>query len=66
MSIIRESFIPGVAEIAQAQRMLAAAAAQPGGVFAFEGRMVDEPVLRHARKTLARAGHSPLQDHPAG
>jgi citrate lyase subunit beta/citryl-CoA lyase len=66
MSVIRESFIPGVADIAQAQRMLAAAVGQPGGVFSFEGRMVDEPVLRHARKTLARAGHSPLQDHPAG
>jgi len=54
MPVIREAFVPGPAEVAQAQRMLAAAE-QHGGVFTFEGRMVDEPVLRHARKTLARA-----------
>jgi citrate lyase subunit beta / citryl-CoA lyase len=56
MPIIRESFIPAPAEVEQARRMLAAAG-QSGGVFTFEGRMVDEPVLRHARTTLARAKH---------
>ncbi|MGO2741841.1 MAG: hypothetical protein ACTIAP_12665, partial [Cellulosimicrobium funkei] len=37
--------------------LLDAAAANPGGagaVFTFEGRMVDEPVLRHARAVLDR------------
>lgn len=61
MPVIRESFTPDPGEVEQAQRMLAAAE-QSGGVFAFEGRMVDEPVLRHARKTLARAGLSPRQN----
>jgi citrate lyase subunit beta / citryl-CoA lyase len=61
MPVIRESFIPNRTEVARAQRMLAAAE-QSGGVFTFEGRMVDEPVLRHARKTLARAGLPPLED----
>lgn len=54
MPVIRESYTPDPGEVEQAQRMLAAAE-QPGGVFAFEGRMVDEPLLRQARKTLARA-----------
>jgi citrate lyase subunit beta/citryl-CoA lyase len=61
MPVIREAFIPTQTEVAQAQRMLAAAE-QSGGVFTFEGRMVDEPVLRHARKTLSRAGLSRLPD----
>ena len=65
MPVIREAFIPTRTEVAQAVRMLAAAE-QSGGVFTFEGRMVDEPVLRHARKTLARAGLSPLQDQMTG
>ncbi|HAN25666.1 MAG TPA: CoA ester lyase, partial [Microbacterium ginsengisoli] len=26
------------------------------GVFAFDGAMVDEPLLRHARAVVARAG----------
>ena len=32
-----------------------AAAEGERGVFTFEGRMVDEPVLRHARSLLRRA-----------
>lgn len=55
--IIREAFIPTQAEVERAQQMLSAAE-QSGGVFTFEGRMVDEPVLRHARRTLARAAAS--------
>ncbi|MEV7132153.1 CoA ester lyase [Arthrobacter sp. NPDC093128] len=61
MPVIRESFIPTQTEVKRAQQVLAAAE-HSGGVFTFEGRMVDEPVLRHARKTLARAGLQPLQD----
>ncbi|MGO4236926.1 HpcH/HpaI aldolase/citrate lyase family protein [Pseudarthrobacter sp. YAF2] len=55
--IIREAFMPTQAEVERAQQMLSAAE-QWGGVFTFEGRMVDEPVLRHARRTLARAAAS--------
>lgn len=53
MPVIRESYTPSATEVEHAKRMLAAAE-EFGGVFTFEGRMVDEPVLRHARKTLAR------------
>ncbi|WP_437774005.1 HpcH/HpaI aldolase/citrate lyase family protein [Arthrobacter sp. KNU40] len=60
MQVIRESFTPTKTEVDKAERLLAAAEGS-GGVFTFEGRMVDEPVLRHARKTLARAELSPRQ-----
>ncbi|MBT2556020.1 CoA ester lyase [Arthrobacter sp. ISL-5] len=58
MPIIRSSFLPAQSEVIQARRILAAAEKSGGGVFAFEGRMVDEPILRHARKVLARAERS--------
>ncbi|MFF2299294.1 HpcH/HpaI aldolase/citrate lyase family protein [Arthrobacter sp. NPDC058127] len=61
MPIIRASFLPTRAEVDHAERILAAAE-QSGGVFTFEGRMVDEPVLRHARKTLTRAKHAEGQE----
>jgi citrate lyase subunit beta/citryl-CoA lyase len=56
MQVIRKSFTPGPAEVERANRILAAAQQSNHGVFTFEGAMVDEPVLRHARRTLARAG----------
>lgn len=51
----RRAFAPAAAEVDQARRILAAAEATPG-VFSFEGRMVDEPILRHARSVVERAG----------
>ena len=36
-------------------RAVLAAAESERGVFRFEGRMVDEPVLRHARSVLSRS-----------
>lgn len=51
---IRAAYRPDEAMIAWARGVLAAAAGERG-VFAFEGRMVDEPILRHARSVLARA-----------
>lgn len=49
----REGFQPTPAEVDQAQRILAAAEGQPGA-FSFEGRMIDEPILRHATSVLRR------------
>ena len=40
--------------MAWARGVLSAAEGERG-VFTYEGRMVDEPVLRHARATLRRA-----------
>lgn len=51
---IRAAYRPDAAALAWARAVLAAAEGE-GGVFRFEGRMVDEPVLRHARTVLARA-----------
>ncbi|MBT0773743.1 CoA ester lyase [Kineosporia sp. J2-2] len=53
--VVRAGYRPAEAEAGWARRLLAAA---PGerGVFAFEGRMVDAPLLRHAEAILRRAG----------
>lgn len=53
--VIREAYRPDSETVAWAERVLAAAEGERG-VFRFEGRMVDEPVLRHARSVLHRAG----------
>ena len=54
VSAIRAAFAPGEDEVGRARALLAAAEGERG-VFAHEGRMVDEPILRHARSVLARA-----------
>jgi len=55
VGVIREAFAPTPVMRAWARGVLAAAEGE-GGVFRYEGRMVDEPVLRHARATLAHGG----------
>lgn len=52
---IRAAYAPDPETVAWARAILAAAA-QERGVFRFQGRMVDEPVLRHARAVVSRAG----------
>ncbi len=51
--VVRTAFAPSPGEVEWANRVLAAAA-QPGarGVVTVDGRMVDEPILRHARRLL--------------
>jgi citrate lyase subunit beta/citryl-CoA lyase len=56
VAIVREAYRPTVDEVAWAQGVIAAAA-DARGVFSHEGRMVDAPVLRHARHILDRDGH---------
>lgn len=53
--VIREAYAPTAEQVAWAHRVLDAAAGH-GGVFRFEGGMVDGPVLRHAEAVLRRAG----------
>ena len=55
VAVVREGFRPAEAEIDWARRVLEAAEHERG-VFSFEGRMVDEPLLRHARMIRSRAG----------
>lgn len=54
VAVIREGFAPDPEEIDWARRVLAEVP-QHRGVFAFEGRMVDAPVLRHAEQIVRRA-----------
>lgn len=53
--VVRDAFRPAADQIAWARRVLAAARTERG-VFAFEGQMVDSPVLQHAEAILRRAG----------
>jgi citrate lyase subunit beta/citryl-CoA lyase len=55
VAVVREAFRPTAEEVRWAQRVLAAAEGS-AGVFAFEGRMVDAPVLRHAQQVARGAG----------
>ncbi len=54
VEIIRDAYRPDEKALTWARAVLAAAASERG-VFTYEGRMVDEPVLRHARALLRRA-----------
>jgi citrate lyase subunit beta/citryl-CoA lyase len=53
VEVVRTAYRPTAEEIDWATRVLGAATSQPG-VFAFDGLMVDEPVLRQARAILSR------------
>ncbi len=58
---ILEAFRPASEEVERARRLVQAHGehqARGAGAFAFEGRMVDMPVIRAARNVLARAGIS--------
>ncbi|NUL44450.1 CoA ester lyase [Cellulosimicrobium funkei] len=50
-AVIREAYAPSTEETEWAQAVLAEAQTQPG-VFRFRGRMVDEPILRQARRIV--------------
>jgi len=54
VELVREAYRPDAAALAWARAVLTAARGQRG-VFSFEGRMVDEPVLAHARQVISRA-----------
>lgn len=54
VAVIRDAYAPDAATLAWARAVLTAAESERG-VFRFEGRMIDEPVLRHARSALGRS-----------
>ncbi|CAM3081712.1 Citrate lyase subunit beta-like protein [Arthrobacter ulcerisalmonis] len=55
-AVVRAAYAPTDADVAAAEELLAAAAAAGSGVFAYQGQMIDEPILKHAAATLRRAG----------
>lgn len=54
VGIIGDTFTPTTGEVEFAQGVLAAYTAANGGVCTFRGKMIDEPVVRSARRVLAR------------
>ncbi|SDH83376.1 CoA ester lyase [Variovorax sp. OV700] len=56
IAVVHESMSPSAAEVAWAERVLAADAASGGAAVQLDGRMVDLPVVLQARRTLARVG----------
>ncbi|MGW4019046.1 HpcH/HpaI aldolase/citrate lyase family protein [Rhodococcus ruber] len=54
VAVIRSAYAPSAEDVAWARRVLAAVP-EERGVFRFEGRMVDAPVLRHAEQILRRS-----------
>ncbi|MCY7287525.1 MAG: CoA ester lyase, partial [Cryobacterium sp.] len=56
--VIRAAYRPTPAEVASAWQILEAAAGQEG-VFAYQGRMIDAPLLRHAEAVLRRDAAGP-------
>jgi len=61
--VVREAFVPSAADLAWARAVLAAAE-NSAGVFAFRGRMVDQPVLSQATHLLRAAGSEPDETKP--
>lgn len=57
VAVVRNAYRPSDERLAWARRVLEAAKSERG-VFAFEGQMVDSPVLRHAEAALRRGGAS--------
>ncbi|MCL2515647.1 MAG: CoA ester lyase [Microbacteriaceae bacterium] len=55
VAVVRRAFAPSPETLAWARAVLRAAEAAGGGVFAVDGRMVDEPLLRQARELVRRA-----------
>jgi citrate lyase subunit beta/citryl-CoA lyase len=55
VDVIRAAYRPDAAEVEWARAVLAAAEGQ-AGVFRWEGRMIDAPVLRHAEQVVRRGG----------
>jgi citrate lyase beta subunit len=66
--VIQQVFTPSAADIERAQRLIAAHEAHQAagtGVFVFEGRMVDRPIVRAAEIVLLRARAAGLIDSDA-
>ena len=55
--VVRAAYRPDDEKLDWARRVLAAAQTERG-VFAFEGQMIDSPVLKHAEMMMRRAGES--------
>lgn len=67
VDVINEAFTPSASDVEWAHRVVAAfEAAGDVGVAAIDGKMLDRPHLRGARRTLERAGLIPARGRDAG
>lgn len=65
VGVVRAAYAPSAEEVERARELLDAAERAGSGVFAHDGRMVDGPLLRHARTLLARAATTAPEAAPA-
>ncbi|MGY3565671.1 citrate lyase subunit beta/citryl-CoA lyase [Sinomonas sp. RB5] len=56
VAAVRAAYAPSPESVEAARALLAAAEAVGTGVFQYQGKMVDGPILRHAEAVLRRAG----------
>jgi citrate lyase subunit beta/citryl-CoA lyase len=56
---VRRAYLPTAEQVREAAELIAAADAAGGGVFRHRGRMVDGPVVAHARAVLRRSSDTP-------
>ena len=54
--VVRGAYAPSEADVAAARQLLEAAHASGSGVFQYDGKMIDGPILKHAESTIRRAG----------
>lgn len=56
VAVVRDGYAPSAEEVDWARRLLAASEEFAGGVFQFDGQMVDAPLFGQAQAVLRRAG----------
>jgi citrate lyase subunit beta/citryl-CoA lyase len=55
-AVVRGAYAPSEAEVTEAAALLQAARAAGSGVFQYNGKMIDGPILQHAEAVIRRAG----------
>ena len=60
-AVVRGAYAPSEAEVTEASALLQAARAAGSGVFQYNGKMIDGPILKHAEQVVRRAGRHPGQ-----
>lgn len=53
--VVRQAYAPSEEEVAAATALLDAAASAGSGVFKYQGKMIDGPILKHAQEIVRRA-----------
>lgn len=56
--VVRDAYAPSEGDVSAATALLAAARSAGSGVFQYNGRMIDGPILKHAESVIRRAGQS--------